>query len=48
MPPTEPDLLGLIPEVVPMTDLEGGVIKEPLLEAETPTSWMPPKAMTQV
>lgn len=48
MPPTEPDLIGLIPKVVVMTDFEGGVIEEPLPEAETLASWVPPKTVSQV
>lgn len=32
-PPIEPYLVGLIPEVVLVTDLEGGVTEEPLPEA---------------
>lgn len=48
MPPTEPDLMGLILEVVVVTELEGGVIEESLPEVETLASWVPPEAMTQV
>lgn len=44
----KPDLLGLIPKVALVTNLKGGVIEEPLPEAETPASWLPPKAVTQV
>lgn len=40
--------MGMVPKVVPMTDLEGGVTEEPLPEAELPESWVPPEAMTQV
>lgn len=40
--------MGLIPEVVPMTVLEGGIIEESLPEAEVPMGWMPPEVMTEV
>lgn len=46
MPPIEPDLMGLIPKVVVVTDLEGGVTEEPLPEAKTPTSSVPSKVVT--
>lgn len=40
--------MGLILEVMPVTDLEGGVIEEPLPKAELPKSWVPPEVMTKV
>lgn len=40
--------MGLIPEVIPVTDLDGGVTEEPLPEAEIPKGWMLPEVMTQV
>lgn len=46
--PAEPDLVGIVPKVVTMTDLEGGVSEEPLPKAELPEGWVPPKMVTQV
>lgn len=46
VPPAEPNLMGMIPEVVPVTDLKGGVGEELLPGAELPEGWVPPKGMT--
>jgi len=35
--------MDMIPKVVPIADLEGGVIEEPLTEAKLPEGWVPPK-----
>lgn len=48
VPPTKPDLMGMVPEVVLVTDLKGGASEEPLLEAELLEGWVPPEGMTQV
>lgn len=40
--------MGLIPKVVPVTNLKGEVTEEPLPKAEIPEGWMSPEVMTQV
>lgn len=42
----EPDLVGMVPEVVIVTNLEGGVNEEPLPNAELPEGWVPLEGVT--
>lgn len=45
-PVVEPDLVGVIPEVVIVTNLEGKVSEEPLLDVELLEEWVPLEIVT--
>lgn len=44
----EPDLVGVIPETVIVTNLKGRVSEESLPNVELPGEWVPPETMTLV
>lgn len=46
--PPEPDLVGMVPEVVTLTNVGGGVSEEPLPKAELPEGWVPSEMVTHV
>lgn len=48
VPSAEPNLMGMMLEMVVVTDPGGRANEELLPEVELPEDWVPPKKMTQV